>query len=281
MIYNQLITDIAKMLKLRPEALQKFVTKYNLDPNKLIAALKEEPKFGADLASAIAGYDENLLSTAIADKYQIDENRIALDFFTTKHGLAIANILKMNHHKFADTLVAAYLEDLNTSDMKWARIMDAMANSLCLDHTKYDTYSAQLDDMLIAIEKLYPEYLEVLDERLVIKKSDLKKVIAEAVRMKRKRLKRYRVTEPQFEKIVLHALDNSKKQVAEKEQDDSFTVTLQVEQLGRFKKFINGLPGLRLTKLQRAGNTLYIGIKADDKKLVGLLSAFMKEDLNR
>jgi hypothetical protein len=249
----------------KTNALSRFIRKYNLNVAKLENDVMRYKRIRLDLASAISGYDDNELAQDIARKYSLEESRRSTEFFDSKHGKAIYNLLKRNGKIFNRELVQQYFDKLNTNDLKWGRIMDFIASDLGLNYAIYSTFEEQERDMLDAIEKLYSQYQNV-NEKLIISKNAINEMVEKAIQpdieidQERKKMKRIVIDVVQFEALLNYLLNPINKSVAINEGalEDTYTFEVYSGRMKKFLDFIQGLPTITTTKLKKDGHYVYL-----------------------
>lgn len=250
---------------IRTAALRKFINKYNLDVVKLEQDVMKLRRIRKELASAVSGYDDNQIAQEIKAKYSLDESRRANEFFASAHGKTIYNLLKRNGKEFNRDLVKGYLDQVNTNDLKWARIMDFIASDLGIDHAEYKTFGEQEVAMLDAIETLFRQY-QGSDDKLVISKQSIDEMVQRAVQpdieleQERSKMKRIVIDVVQFEALLNHLLNPTNKSVSINESalNDTYTFEVYSGRMKKFLDFINGLPTIKMTKLKKDGHYVYL-----------------------
>jgi hypothetical protein len=262
---NTEINNLAIYTGVKTDALSRFIRKYNLNVAKLEKDVMKFKRIRLDLAAAISGYDDNELAQYIARKYSLDESRRATEFFSSKHGKAIFNLLKRNGKVFNRELVQQYFDKLNTNDLKWSRLMDFIASYLGVNYAIYNTFEEQERDMLDTIEKLYDQY-QAADDKLIISKNAINEMVEKAVKpdietdQERKKMKRIVIDVVQFEALLNHILNPINKSVTINEGalEDTYTFEVYAGRLKKFLDFIQQLPTISTSKLKKDGNYVYL-----------------------
>jgi hypothetical protein len=262
---NTEVNNLAIYTGVKTDALSRFIRKYNLNVTKLEKDVMKYKRIRLDLAAAISGYDNNDLAQDIARKYSLEESRRATEFFESKHGKAIFNLLKRNGKVFNREMVQQYFDKLNTNDLKWSRIMDFIASDLGLNYAIYSTFEEQERDMLDAIEKLYNQY-QTSDTKLIISKNAINEMVEKAVQpdieidQERKKMKRIVIDVVQFEALLNYLLNPINKSVAINEGalEDTYTFEVYSPRMKRFLDFIQGIPTITTTKLKKDGHYVYL-----------------------
>jgi hypothetical protein len=265
---NTETNNLAIYTGVKTDALSRFIRKYNLNVAKLEKDVMKYKRIRLDLASAISGYDDNELAQDIARKYSLDESRRATEFFDSKHGKTIFNLLKRNGKVFNRELVQQYFDQLNTNDLKWNRLMDFIASDLGLNYAIYNTFEEQERDMLDAIEKLYNLY-ENIDDKLIISKNAINEMVEKAVQpdieidQERKKMKRIVIDVVQFEALLNHLLNPINKSVTINEGvlDDTYTFEVFSPRMKKFLDFIQQLPTISTSKLKKDGHYVYLTLR--------------------
>jgi hypothetical protein len=264
-LHNQEMNNLAVYTGVNTDMLRKFIRKYNLDIAMLERDVTKYKKSRLDLASAISGYEDNELSQEIKAKYSLDESRRANEFFETKHGKAIFNLLKRNRKVFNRDLVKQYLDKLNTNDLKWARIMDHIASDLGLNYSEYKTFTEQEEAMLDVLGTLYYQH-QPKDDKLIVTKKTLNEMIDKVTKpdmeeiAERKALKRIVIDVAQFEALLNHVLNpiNHSVTINEGVLEDTYTFEVYSGRMKKFLDFIQGLPTISSTKLRKDGHYVYL-----------------------
>jgi len=262
---KQAINNMAVFTGVRTAALNRFIRKYNLNVEKLSQAVMKYKNIRKDLSAAVSGYDDNELAQEIKAKYSLDESRRANEFFTSAHGKAIYNLLNRNGKEFDRDLVKAYLNKLNTNDLKWARMMDFIASDLGLITSTFNTFRDQEEAMLHVIESLYYEYIDS-NNKLVVSKQAIDEMVEKAVqpdidlKKERTKIKRIVIDLVQFEALLNHVLNPINKSVNLNEGvlEDTYTFEVYSGRMKKFLDFINGLPTIKMTKLKKDGHYVYL-----------------------
>jgi hypothetical protein len=118
----------------------------------------------AQVDARIAQIDENTLNESQKNmlgeyKEKMSEGRRSDEFFTSKFGIQILDLIQKNNGVFDKEQIRQYLSDLEqTNDIKWGRIMDMIANQVGIDTRRFATYGEQENAIIDAIEKLYVEH---------------------------------------------------------------------------------------------------------------------------
>jgi hypothetical protein len=118
----------------------------------------------AQVDARIAQIDENTLNESQKNmlgeyKKKMSEGRRSDEFFTSKFGIQILDLIQKNNGVFDKEQIRQYLSDLEqTNDIKWGRIMDMIANQVGIDTRRFATYGEQENAIIDAIEKLYVEH---------------------------------------------------------------------------------------------------------------------------
>ena len=264
---NTEINNLAIYTGVKTDALSRFIRKYNLNVTNLERDVMKYKRIRLDLAAAISGYDDNEIAQDIVRKYSLDESRRATEFFDSKHGKAIFNLLKRNGKVFNRELVVQYFDQLNTNDLKWSRLMDFIASDLGLNYAIYSTFEEQERDMLDAIEKLYNQY-QTSDTKLIISKNAINEMVEKAIQpdieidQERKKMKRIVIDVVQFEALLNHVLNphNTMVTITSDDNADSYTFEVNTDKMKMFLDFIKTLPTLRVIQLRKDGNTLYVTV---------------------
>ncbi len=262
---NTSTNNLAIYTGVKTDALSRFIRKYNLNVTNLERDVMKYKRIRLDLAAAISGYDDNEIAQDIALKYSLHESRRATEFFESKHGKAIFNLLKRNGKLFNRELVQQYFDKLNTNDLKWSRLMDFIASDLGLNYAIYSTFEEQEREMLDAIEKLYNQY-QTSDTKLIISKNAINEMVEKAVKpdteidQERKKMKRIVIDVVQFEALLNHLLNPINKSVAINEGvlEDTYTFEVYSPRMKRFLDFIQGIPTITTTKLKKDGHYVYL-----------------------
>lgn len=261
---NQKLNNMAVFTGIRTAALRKFINKYNLDVVKLEKDVMKFRRIRKELASAVSGYDDNQLAQEIKAKYSLDESRRAIEFFNSTHGKTIFNLLNRNGKEFNRDLVKAYLDKLNTNDLKWAKMMDFIALDLGLINSTFNTFRDQEEAMLLVIESLYYEYIES-NKNVVVSKQSIDEMVNNAVQpdieleQERSKMKRIVIDVAQFEALLNHVLNPINKSVTLNEQiEDTYTFEVYSGRMKKFLDFIQGLTTIKMSKLKKDGHYVYL-----------------------
>ena len=264
-LHNQEMNNLAVYTGVNTDMLRKFIRKYNLDIARLERDVTKYKKSRLDLASAISGYEDNDLAQKIKAKYSLDESRRANEFFESKHGKAIHNLLKRNGGIFDRDLVKQYLDKLNTNDLKWSRIMDFIASDLGVNYSEYNTFAVQEEKMLDALATLYQQY-KPADSSLIVSKKNMNEMIDQVTKLdieeiaKRKALRRIVIDVVQFEALLNHVLNpiNQSVTINEGVLEDTYTFEVYSGRMKKFLDFIQGLPTITSTRLKKDGHYVYL-----------------------
>jgi hypothetical protein len=261
------MNNLAIYTGVRKPTLARFIRKYNLDIDKLTQAVMKYKNIRKDLAAAVSGYDNNEIALDIAQKFHVNEGIRADEFFISKVGRSVLQIIKRNGGQFNREQVENLLDTLNTHDLKWARQMDMVAISVGLDISKYDTYNEQLPDMLDAIERLYNQYRGNIKESFVVTKQTIMEMVNKAgshdiTKSETDSPKRLIINVPQFEYLLNQILNplNTSVALSEGVLDDTYTFEVYSSRMKKFNDFLKEYPSFKITKLKRDGDYLYITV---------------------
>jgi hypothetical protein len=267
---NASTNNLAIYSGVKTNALGKFVKKYNLNVPELEKDVMKYRRIRLELASAVSGYEDNEIVQESKAIDSLDESRRATEFFDSKHGKIIYKLLKKNGKAFDRDLVQQYLDQLESNDLKWARIMDLIASDLGLNYASYGTFEAQEKDMLDAIEKLYNQYQGSKNESKPFK-SDTKAASNEGDNGPNEPLKRrrYQITEGQFQQLVENMLEEQYTQtpaqdfdsIQENILDDTYTFDVYEGRLSKFLDFIKNQPNISVEKQKRDGHYIHLTLK--------------------
>jgi hypothetical protein len=264
-LHNQEKNNLAIYTGIRKASLSKFVRKYNLDIDKLTKNVMKYKNVRKDLVAAVSGYDENPLAQEFIDKYSLDEGRRADEFFTTKHGKAIFNLLKRNGKEFSKDLISQYFDKLNIDDYRWAKIMDRVCFELGLNYANYNTYAEQEVDMINAIEKLYREY-SPSNKNTIVSKKTIDEMLDRALKIdteeevERRALKRIVIDVGQFEALLNMLINMNSKPVNIQEGtlDDTYTFEVYSSRSKTFLDYVKTLPTISMKNMKRDNHYWYI-----------------------
>jgi hypothetical protein len=277
------MNNLAIYTGVRVGKLSKFIRKYNLDLVKLTTAVMKDKNVRKDLAAAVSGYDDNELAQDFASKYTMNEGIRAEDFYASTVGKAILRIIRKNNGHFNGAQVSQLLDNLNPHDLKWARQMDAIAISVGLDISRYETYGDQLPDMLNAMEKLY---LELKPSRIITTKKEINEMIEKAANetpeIPDNHPRRLIINVPQFEYLVNQILNplNTLVTLSEGILDDTYTFEVYSSRMKKFNDFMREYPNFRITKLKRDSDYLYITVNNSGRFIEWVpLVTFYKEHI--
>jgi len=265
-MYKKAIDTIATYSGTRASAISGFIRKYGLNAENLAADIVKNKALRIDLASALSGYDDNELATTIAQKYRMDESRRADDFFSSSHGKAILNLLNQNGKVFNREVVKQYLDELNSSDILWARMVDFISSDLGLNPSNYNTYNEQEADMIDAIEKLYREYSPSNNNTIVSKKA-IDEMLDRTVQINsnqevvNRAIKRVVINIDQFEALINVLINKNIKPIEKQEAlEDKYIFEVYVGKMKMFIDFVNTLPNLNVINIKKDGSSLYITV---------------------
>jgi len=260
------IDTIATYSGTRASAISGFIRKHQLNAEKLAADIVKNKTLRKDLSSALSGYSDNELATTIVQKYKIVENRRADDFFSYKHGKAIFNLLNQNGKVFNREVVKQYLDELNSSDILWARMVDFISSDLGLNPSNYNTYNEQEADMIDAIEKLYREYSPSNNNTIVTKKA-INEMLDRTVQINsnqevvNRAIKRVVINIDQFEALINVLINKNIKPIEKQEAlEDKYIFEVYVGKMKMFIDFVNTLPNLNVSNIKKDGSSLYITV---------------------
>jgi hypothetical protein len=196
----------------------------------------------------------------------MDESRRAEDFFSSKHGKAIFNLLNQNGKVFNRELVKQYLDELNSSDILWARMVDFISSDLGLNPSNYNTYNEQEADMIDAIEKLYREYSPSNNNTIVSKKT-IDEMLDRAVKINsnevvvNRAIKRVVINIVPFEALINVLINKNIKPIEKQEAlEDKYIFEVYVGKMKMFIDFVNTLPNLNVSNIKKDGSSLYITV---------------------
>ena len=248
----------------RTAALSRYIRKYNLDVDKLSQAVMKYKNIRKDLSAAVSGYNDNEITQELVSKFKLSESIMADEFFVSPVGRAVLLSAKRNDGKFDRSKVTEVLDNLNTSDLKWARQMDVIAINVGLNINDYATYGEQLPAMLDAMEGLYNEYKSKPKESIVVTKQTIIEMVnraGEKDKQDNKEISKHIVIDvPQFEYILNQVLNPLNKTVSLSEDvlADTYTFEVYSGRMKKFLDFINDLPTIRITKLKKDGHYVYL-----------------------
>jgi hypothetical protein len=261
---KQAINNLAVYTSIRAAALSRFIRKYNLDVDKLSQAVMKYKNIRKDLSAAVSGYADNEIAQELVNKFKLNEGKIADEFFVSPIGRAVLLSAKRNDGKFDRDKVTAILDNLNTSDLKWARKMDVIAINVGLNINDYNTYGEQLPAMLDAMERLYFEYKTTPRESIVVTKQTIIEMVHRAGEKDKlnndEASKRIVINVPQFEYILNQVLNPLNQSIALSEDvlADNYTFEVYSGRMKKFLDFIKDLPTISITKLKKDGHYVYL-----------------------
>jgi hypothetical protein len=261
---KQAINNMAVYTGVRTAALSRFIRKYNLDVDKLSQAVMKYKIIRKDLSAAVAGYADNEIAQELVSKFKLHEGIMADEFFVSPVGRAVLLSAKRNDGKFDRDKVTEVLENLNTSDLKWARKMDVIAINVGLNINDYNTYGEQLPAMLDAMERLYSEYKSKPLENIVVTKQTIIEMVNKAGEKDKlnndEASKRLVINVPQFEYILNQVLNplNQSVTLSEDVLTDNYTFEVYSGRMKKFLDFIKDLPTISTTKLKKDGHYVYL-----------------------
>jgi hypothetical protein len=261
---KQAINNLAVYTSIRAAALSRFIRKYNLDVDKLSQAVMKYKNIRKDLSSAVSGYADNEIAQELVNKFKLHEGIMGDEFFVSPVGRAVLLSAKRNDGKFDRNKVTAILDNLNTSDLKWARQMDVIAINVGLNINNYATYGEQLPAMLDAMERLYVEYKATPRESIVVTKQTIIEMVNKAGEKDKlnydEASKHLVIDVPQFEYILNQVLNPLNKTVTLSEDvlADTYTFEVYSGRMKKFLDFIKDLPTISITKLKKDGQYVYL-----------------------
>ncbi len=261
---KQAINNLAVYTSIRAAALSRFIRKYNLDVDKLSQAVMKYKNIRKDLSAAVSGYADNEIAQELVSKFKLHEGIMADEFFVSPVGRAVLLSAKRNNGKFDRDKVTEVLDNLNTSDLKWARQMDVIAINVGLNINDYNTYGEQLPAMLDAMERLYSEYKSKPLESIVVTKQTIIEMVNKAGEKDKlnndKSSKRLVINVPQFEYILNQVLNplNQNVTLSEDVLTDNYTFEVYSGRMKKFLDFIKDLPTISTTKLKKDGHYVYL-----------------------
>jgi hypothetical protein len=261
---KQAINNLAVYTSIRAAALSRFIRKYNLDVDKLSQAVMKYKNIRKDLSAAVSGYNDNEITQELVSKFKLNESIMADEFFVSPVGRAVLLSAKRNDGKFDRSKATEVLDNLNTSDLKWARQMDVIAINVGLNINDYATYGEQLPAMLDAMEGLYNEYKSKPKESIVVTKQTIIEMVNKAGEKDKlnndEASKRLVINVPQFEYILNQVLNPLNKTVTLSEDvlADNYTFEVYSGRMKKFLDFIKDLPTISTTKLKKDGHYVYL-----------------------
>lgn len=261
---KQAINNMAVYTGVRTAALSRFIRKYNLDVDKLSQAVMKYKNIRKDLSAAVSGYGDNEIAQELVNKFKLNEGIMADEFFVSPVGRAVLLSAKRNDGKFDRDKVTEVLDNLNSSDLKWARQMDVIAINVGLNINDYNTYGEQLPAMLDAMERLYSEYKAKPKESIVVTKQTIIEMVNKAGEKDKlnndEASKRLVIDVPQFEYILNQVLNPLNKTVTLSEDvlADTYTFEVYSGRMKKFLDFIKDLPTISITKLKKDGHYVYL-----------------------
>jgi hypothetical protein len=268
---KQAINNLAVYTSIRAAALSRFIRKYNLDVDKLSQAVMKYKNIRKDLSAAVSGYADNEIAQELVSKFKLHEGIMADEFFVSPVGRAVLLSAKRNNGKFDRDKVTEVLDNLNTSDLKWARQMDVIAINVGLNINDYNTYGEQLPAMLDAMERLYSEYKSKPLESIVVTKQTIIEMVNKAGEKDKlnndKSSKRLVINVPQFEHILNQVLNplNQSVTLSEDVLADTYTFEVYSGRMKKFLDFIKDLPTISITKLKKDGHYVYLTLSNSRK----------------
>jgi hypothetical protein len=263
---KQSLNNLAVYTSIRTAALSRFIRKYNLDVEKLTQAVMKYKNIRKDLSAAVSGYADNEIAQELVNKFKLHEGIMADEFFVSPIGRAVLLSAKRNDGNFDRDKVTEVLDNLNTSDLKWARQMDVIAINVGLNINNYATYGEQLPAMLDAMEGLYNEYKSKPKESIVVTKQTIIEMVNKAGEEEKlnndEASKHLVINVPQFEYILNQVLNplNQSVTLDEGVLDDTYTFEVYSGRMKKFLDFVNELPTLKVTKLKKDGEYRYITV---------------------
>lgn len=264
---KQAINNMAVYTGVRTAALSRFIRKYNLDVDKLSQAVMKYKNIRKDLSAAVAGYVDNEIAQELVNKFKLHEGIMADEFFVSPVGRAVLLSAKRNDGKFDRDKVTEVLDNLNTSDLKWARQMDVIAINVGLNINDYNTYGEQLPAMLDAMERLYNQYKSKPLESIVVTKQTIIEMVNKAGEKDKlnndEASKRLVINVPQFEYILNQVLNPLNKTITLSEDvlADTYTFDVYSGRMKKFLDFIKDLPTISITKLKKDGQYVYLTLR--------------------
>jgi hypothetical protein len=261
---RQALNNLAVYTSIRTAALSRFIRKYNLDVDKLSQAVMKYQKIRKDLSAAVSGYADNEIAQELVSKFKLHEGIMADEFFVSPVGRAVLLSAKRNDGKFDRDKVAELLDNLNTSDLKWARQMDVIAINVGLNINNYGTYGEQLPAMLDEMERLYVEYKSTPRESIVVTKQTIIEMVnkaGEKDKLNNDEASKHLVIDvPQFEYNLNQVLNPLNKTVTLSEDvlADTYTFEVYSGRMKKFLDFIKDLPTISTTKLKKDGQYVYL-----------------------
>jgi hypothetical protein len=261
---KQAINNLAVYTSIRAAALSRFIRKYNLDVDKLSQAVMKYKNIRKDLSAAVSGYNDNEITQELVSKFKLNESIMADEFFVSPVGRAVLLSAKRNDGKFDRSKATEVLDNLNTSDLKWARQMDVIAINVGLNINDYATYGEQLPAMLDAMEGLYNEYKSKPKESIVVTKQTIIEMVNKAGEKDKlnndEASKHLVINVPQFEYILNQVLNPLNKTVTLSEDvlADNYTFEVYSGRMKKFLDFIKDLPTISTTKLKKDGHYVYL-----------------------
>jgi hypothetical protein len=261
---KQALNNLAVYTSIRAGALSRFIRKYNLDVDKLSQAVMKYKNIRKDLSAAVSGYADNEIAQELVGKFKLHEGIMADEFFLSPVGRAVLLSAKRNGGKFDRERVSDLLDNLNTSDLKWARKMDVIAINVGLNINDYNTYGEQLPAMLDAMERLYNEYKSKPLESIVVTKQTIIEMVNKAGEKDKlnndEASKRLVIDVPQFEYILNQVLNPLNKTVTLSEDvlADTYTFEVYSGRMKKFLDFIKDLPTISITKLKKDGQYVFL-----------------------
>jgi hypothetical protein len=224
-----------------------------------------------DLSAAVSGYADNEIAQELVNKFKLHEGIMGDEFFVSPVGRAVLLSAKRNDGKFDRNKVTEVLDNLNTSDLKWARQMDVIAINVGLNINDYATYGEQLPAMLDAMEGLYNEYKSKPKESIVVTKQTIIEMVNKAGEKDKlnydEASKHLVIDVPQFEYILNQVLNPLNKTVTLSEDvlADTYTFEVYSGRMKKFLDFIKDLPTISITKLKKDGHYVYLTLSNSRK----------------
>jgi hypothetical protein len=263
---KQALNNLAVYTSIRTAGLSRFIRKYNLDVDKLSQAVMKYKNIRKDLSAAVSGYADNEIAQELVNKFKLHEGIMGDEFFVSPVGRAVLLSAKRNDGKFDRDKVAELLDNLNTSDLKWARQMDVIAINVGLNINNYATYGEQLPAMLDAMERLYVEYKSTPRESIVVTKQTIIEMVnkdGEKDKLNNDEASKHLVINvPQFEYILNQVLNplNQSVTLDEGVLDDTYTFEVYSSRMKKFVDFLKTTPNLRISNLKKDGEYLFITV---------------------
>jgi hypothetical protein len=207
------VNTIAQYTGSRANAVRNFISANNLDPAKLAIDLSKDQKTERkNFAAAISGRARIEYLDHLKTKYSLNENREPLDFWQSKYGQIILDLIKENC--FDHDLVRQYfLSLISTNAPKWRHELNRIAMDININPQEFKSFTEQIDAM---VERLESEF-EIYSTTPCLTKGKINEVIDKVLGVhfdqeiqSNDKPKRFKITLAQLEMLIPKIIINKK-----------------------------------------------------------------------